>query len=375
MIEEFRKRVAARHDIAGAWKQSGGRVAGWVCTYAPEEILLAAGMLPVRVFGGDREATPLGDAYLYTNLCSYVRACADAGLDGEYAYLDCFVATNACDSIRRLFDVWHHYVSTPLAVVVSVPVRSAPVNVAFFRSELERVRREVGEVVGAPISDDALADAIRTLNRTRSLLAQLYELRRADTPPVTGAETLAVVLAALVTPKDEYNRLLARFLATLEEGGRGAGYGRHRPVRLFLMGSELDKPEYVEIIEGLGALVVGDDLCNGARYFSDPVMEEGDPMAALAERYLRRLPCPRMEPPRRRVETVLSLVRQQRAEGVVYAELQFCHLHGGTYPGVRDALMAAGVPVLKVEREYVASGAGQMKTRVQAFLERIRAGI
>ena len=373
MIETLHRKLLDRHAAASSWKAEGRRVAGWICTYVPEEIFWAAGILPVRVLGGDYESTPLGDAYLYTNLCPYVRSCAEAALNGEYAYLDCFVATNTCDSIRRLYDVWKHYVRSSLPIVLSVPVRCAPTNVRFYRCELERLKHETEETFGLRVSNDAIREAISVYNRTRRLLRRLYDFRSLDSPPITGAETLTVLLTGLVIPKPEYNRLLAELLPELES--RSERGSRDKRVRLFLMGSELDKPEYVEVIESLGAVVVGDDLCNGERYFWGEVAEDRDPLTALAERYLTRLPCPRMEPAQRRLDLVCDLVRRQRAQGVIYAEMQFCDLHGGTFPEVREALAAAGIPTLKVERDYVLSGVGQLKTRVQAFLERIRADL
>jgi benzoyl-CoA reductase subunit C len=120
-----------------------------------------------------------------------------------------------------------------------------------------------------------------------------------------------------------------------------------------------------ELIEELGGLVVGDDLCSGSRYFWDLVDEDGDPLAVLARRYIFRAPCARMRPSTRRIEHLKGLAEQYRVEGIILVGLKFCDLYGGDYLLVTRGLEETGLPLLRLEREYVlGGGAGQVKTRV-----------
>jgi benzoyl-CoA reductase/2-hydroxyglutaryl-CoA dehydratase subunit BcrC/BadD/HgdB len=139
--------------------------------------------------------------------------------------------------------------------------------------------------------------------------------------------------------------------------------------RLFLYGSELDDPEWVKVIEDAGGLIVADGLCYGARRFWDPVDEEKEPMAALTERYLRRWSCPRMKDQGRRMETIKEIMRDWGAEGLVGERVIFCQLWSGERKMTNMDAKEAGIPTLWLEREYLLGSVGQMKTRVQAFLE------
>lgn len=398
MIEAFREAFANRYRLAREERERGRPVIGWVCSYVPEEIFYAAGALPLRILGG-REETPQADAYLYSNNCSFARSCLEEGLKGNYDFLDGYVSCNTCDHIRRLYDVWVDYVHTPFSCILGLPHKFTPAAVAFFRDELRRLVAGLEEALGRKISEEDLRQAIQCYNRTRELLRQLYELRKADPPPISGSEVLEVILAGMVLPRERYNRMLEELLARLPiDGGLqsaecGAGGSRsavgHDPAapahptresssppagrpRLLVVGSVLDNPEYLRIIEGLGSSVVVDDLCNGTRYFWDRVEEEGgDPLERLARRYLGRVPCARMRPAAGRLAHIQQLTRDFRVDGIVYEVIKFCDLYGADFPIFREGLKETGLPILALDREYAMAGAGQMKTRVQAFLERI----
>ena len=139
--------------------------------------------------------------------------------------------------------------------------------------------------------------------------------------------------------------------------------------RLFLYGSELDDPEWVKVIEDAGGLIVSDGLCYGARIFWDYVDEKKDSMAALTDRYLEKWSCPRMKDQKRRMETVKQVVKDSHADGIVGERVVFCQLWSGERVLTEMDAKEAGIPTLWLEREYLLGGVGQMKTRVQAFLE------
>ena len=169
-------------------------------------------------------------------------------------------------------------------------------------------------------------------------------------------------------PKNQYNTMLQQLLDDL---GSTDGISGHK-ARLMLVGSALDDPEWVRIIEALGGLVVTDALCFGARYFAAAVDEKRAPLEALTERYLSRVPCPRMaDGYRARVEYIKEMVETYHLDGLILERIKFCDLWSGEAFMLRSDLKELGIPFLELEREYILSGAGAMKTRVQAFIESI----
>ena len=237
-----------------------------------------------------------------------------------------------------------------------------------FKEETIKFIRHLEEHFGVKITDEGLRNAIKIYNETRNLLKKLYELRKKDEPPITGAETLAVVVAGTAMPKDEYNRLLKELLN--EIGGSGIS---SKP-RLMIAGSVNDDPGLIKLIEDLGAVVVADSLCFGARYFWDLVPEDGDPLHSIITRYFYHVPCPRMfgEYPKR-LKFIKDIARGAKINGVILQNIRFCDMHGADNTLLQRDLEKEGIPVLRLERQYgPLADVGRIKTRVQAFLERIR---
>jgi len=367
MLERFKEAFDQRYRAIEEEKQKGKRIIGWVCTYVPEELLYAAGLVPVRVLGTDGE-TPLADAHMYSNLCTFVRSCLQMGLEGKYGFLDGYVTCNSCDHVRRLFDVWTRYIETPFTHIISLPHKITEASIQYFKSELIRLKEELEKLTGREITPEALREAISVYNQTRHLLAQLNELRKQEAPPITGAEALEVTLAGMVLPRSRYNEMLEGLLAELK--GRPGIDGER--LRILIAGSELDHPEYIRVIEDLGAIVVAEDLCCASRYIGETVPVDGDPMEALARRYLTKAQCPRMRPPTQRHNRIKEILKDYRIDGIIYQVIKFCNLIGEDYPILRNALKDMDIPILVLNREYNLAGLGQLKTRVQAFFESLQ---
>ena len=354
------------------WKQRGKRVFGWLCTYVPEEVLHAAGILPVRITGYDRE-TDLddGNAYLYTNSCSFSRSCLQMGLAGEYDFLDGVVGASTCDGARRLFDVWRSYIGTPFHHVVSVPRKYSQEAVLLYRREVVRFQQHLEEFLGAEVPDEALRASIELYNESRRLLHALYEFRMKDNPPVTGAEVMEVSNASYRMPKELFNAWLKELLDELAASKVAHTYR----ARLMVVGSVLTNPEFVASIEHEGGLVVTDELCTSTRYWGDLVYPEkfDSLQEALAHRYLNNFPCARMFPSDERFDRIVDYVRKFKVDGVVSQIIRYCVPYAHDVPLLTKRLAGAGVPVLGLDLEYGTSGSGQIATRVQAFLEMIEA--
>ena len=366
MMEEFRTAYRNRNQILQQKSAQGKKIAGWICTYIPEEILYAAGMLPIRVVGSGGD-TSTADAYLYSNICSFARGCLEEGMSGRYDFLEAYVAVNTCDNIRRLYDVWSAYGKTPFKHILALPHKVTDASAALFQAEVECFKDRLEQHTGQKITDENIREAISLYNRTRELLCRLYELRKSENPPISGTEVLEIVLASMQMDKVEYNQKLEQLLKDLSGRKKDAS----DKIRLLLVGSELDSAEYLQAIEDQGGIVVADDLCNGTRYFSDPVEMNGDPLKALARRYLSKAPCARMQPADERNQRVKKMVQDYNVRGIIYETIMFCDIYGENYPLLREELKDQDVPILSLSREAAFSGAGQLKTRVQAFFESI----
>ena len=371
MIAEFKEIFANRYSIARTRKDMGQKVIGWVCTFVPEEIIYVAGMFPFRVVGGANTETPLANAYLYSNNCSFSRQCLEEGLNKNLDFLDGFVTANSCDHIRRLFDVWLKYFPTPYKKILSVPCKVTEPAIAHFWEELVTFKEELETIVDRGIGEDCLWQAIDLYNETRQLFLKLYALRKNERLPISGREVAEIVRAAWYLPREEYNNLLSNTLSWLEKREPVLD---NDSVRVMVVGSELDNPEYIGIIEDLGGAVVADDLCCGSRYCWTPVEKGEDPLRALATRYLSRPFCARMHPASHRMAHLRKVAQEYNVEAVIMEVIKFCDIHGGVYPLIRDSFKEVGIPVLYLEREYTLGSVGQMKTRVEAFFEGLTEG-
>jgi len=354
------------------YKRSGKKVFGWLCTYSPEEIMHAAGILPIRIVGYSQE-TELddGNAYLYVNNCSFSRSCLQMGLRGEYSFLDGVVGGSTCDGARRLFDLWRNYIGTPFYHVLTVPRKYTEKAHALYYYEVAQLKQHLEDFLGFKITDEALYESIQVYNESRKLLRELYELRKLDSPPITGAETMEVLNASFRMPKEIFNQWLRNLLDEISASGN-AHSGR---ARIMLIGSVLTNPEFIKAIEDQGGLVVTDELCTSTRYWGDPVVLDGakSPLEAISRRYLNNFPCARMFPSDERFNRILNFARDFKVDGVISQIVRYCVPYCHDLPLLTKRLKAQGIPTLALDVEYGTSGSGQIQTRVQAFLEMLEA--
>ncbi len=355
------------------WKGQGKKVLGYNCSYFPEEIVHAAGILPFRIRGTGCTETTLADAFLARANCSFARACLEHLLQGKYDFLDSAIFVYSCDHMCTAHNSWKAQDKLPLIEnIISVPHTITEYGGEWFREEIGNIRDRIEEHFDVTITNDALGDAIVACNETQRLQRRLYELRQRSAPPITGSQSLSVLVADSSMPKDEYNRLLREFVEELEGDEGVSGYTH----RLMVSGSVIDNPAMLKLIEDSGALVVSDTLCFGARRsFREPIREDGDPMDAIADRYYRQILCPRMfDSYPERFDFALDLAKQAKVDGVVLQSIMNCDIHGIDNVMLQKDFEGRGIPVLVLEREYdVLADAGRIKTRVQAFLERIGA--
>ena len=352
------------------WKEQGGNVVGYFCSSMPEELLTAAGLLPFRMRATGNTGTDLSDVYLSSINCSFVKHCLNAALAGDLKFLDGVIVLNSCDNVRRIYDHWKRRMDTPFVQIMSLPRKAGDAQVDWFRDELLKLKGNLEEHFKVDITEERLGEAVRLHNETRRLQRELYELRKGTSPPLSGAEALAITVAGTAIPKTQYNPLLRELLDDLK--GR-TGNEDYR-ARLMIMGGELDDPGYLEVIESQGGLVVTDSLCFGSRMLWRDVDEKaGDPLTALARYAVAERPsCPRVFGEyEQRADFVKQMIRDFKVDGVILERLSFCDLWGFEQYTLKNDFADWKIPIMMLDREYTLSGVGQLRTRVQAFLETI----
>lgn len=364
------KEIAANpHDYAKSWKEKTGRkVIGSFCSYAPEEIVLAAGALPYRLFGAN-ESLSLADSHLQAYSCSLVRGALGEALDGRIDFLDGVVFPHTCDSIQRLSDVWRLNISFGFHSDVVLPVKLNTQSARDYMIDvLKKFRISLETALNQTISDADLKGAIDLMNRIRALWAKLYDMRSQNPHLLGGSDLHAAIKAAMVMDRGDFHDHLNDLVQGLENSRSAPSH--QKPKRLVLSGGVCSLPDIYSFIEAAGGAVVGDDLCTGSRYFSGQIDTQEEPIKAIAQRYMERAICPAKHSGlTARADRLIELVRKTEADGVVIAILKFCDPHLFDYPYLKEALDKARIPSLFFEIEEQSASEGQLKTRCEAFIE------
>ncbi|MGV8075375.1 MAG: 2-hydroxyacyl-CoA dehydratase subunit D [Syntrophobacteraceae bacterium] len=355
------------------WMDAGHKVFGYMCSYVPEEILVALEgpnrILPVRLGGRGCQTTEDADIHMHKFMCSYSRSLIQLGIQGDYQYLDGVVVTSGCETMRRTHRLWKEVVGIPFVAMVAVPHATTGENrIAWYRDEIKNLESDICENYALRFSTDSLRKTIKTYNEYRRLMNELYDLRTLEKPKVTGSEALKIMQAGFSMPKDVFNEKLKEALFELKQR-RGMNVSGPR---IMIGGSYMDDPFLIDIIESLGAVVVTDSLCSGRKYIEKMVDENSDPMEAIIDRYFTHMSCPRMlEETSKRIEWVKKLAVESKIDGVIFEKLAFCDNFAGENLIHRKHLAAVGIPSMELETEYLATDSGRFKTRIQAFMEKI----
>lgn len=370
MIDELvRLSETVRNEEVEAWKASGGRVVAYACAATPAEVLDAAGVLPYRIRALGNGRTDIADSHLARFNCSFCRSCLQLGLDGTYDFLDGIIETNGCDHLRGMFENWQYVKPSAFFHYLKVPHQVTDDAMEYFAEEIRMLRDAVAGEYGRRITDDDLRSAIERQEAVRDRLRKVYEMRRGDPPAFTGAEALSLFLLASAMPPGKYVEMAD---AAIEERAGSKAVTGYR-ARLMLGGAATDELELIREIENVGGLIVTDSMCYGARAFFSRVDASGDPVVSLAKTYLGDLLCPRMyEDYGRRRDFMFKEIEEANVQGVVLTHNKFCDVHGVDNVQLRLDLEKRDVPVLHLEKEYGSKAdIGRIRTRVQAFLERI----
>jgi len=349
------------------WKATGRKVIGWFNPYIPEEIIHAAGMLPFEVTGNNEPVQMQGaEAHIYSNSCSKIRTCWQLQLDGKYSFLDGLVSSHMCDQDMRLSEVWAYYNKLPYMDNLYAPRRRDEPGVKLYQADLEDFRNRLSQYLICRIPDQHIANSIKVYNRGRELMKQLYELRKRDHPPVTGAEALEVSKAAARLPREQFNELMEQLLDEIQRTGREI----KKTMRLMLIGSDLHNANQIANLETLDVVVVADEMDIGIRRAWGQVDPQLPPMEALARHYVLGRPVDKHNwNSDGRLEFIGELAEQYKVNGIISEIVRFCTYNGWDKFDLKKQMQERGIPMLELDLEYGHPAGAQVKIRAEAFME------
>ena len=374
-VEKYYKDYGLR---ARELKKEGKKIIGYVCSFVPLEIISASGCIPFRVRGNANEPITKGDTLLETIVCPYYRSVFDLSVKGKYDFLSGLVIPHGCDSMVRSYSTWSYSLPYSYFHFVNIPTVCVESSFEFFNAELNTFKKSLEKFTGKTITEEALAQAIRIYNENRDKVRALYEFRKADPPLISGSELTMLLIVGSSLPIAETNTLFDQVLA---EVGKREKSDLPRGPRIFIDGACLDNIELIKLVEELGGNVVADTICNGARDYFPKADGGGDPMDALARRYLDKINCPKTYRENKtgtfegdiaaRFGDIGAYAKEFKVEGAILYIYKYCDPFGFEVPARKAYYQSINVPLLPLEDIYSAGTISQLRTRIQAFLEMI----
>jgi benzoyl-CoA reductase/2-hydroxyglutaryl-CoA dehydratase subunit BcrC/BadD/HgdB len=351
------------------WKSTGGKVVGYFCPVIPEEIFIAAGILPFRMRGTGSVSTDSADVYLKSVNCGFPRHTFNHALIGNYDFLDGLVVNTCCDTIMRLAVDWEHAgIKTPFVYSIDNAHASGEHLIGHFHDQLLKMKEAVEKHFSVEITDEKLSAAILLCNETKMLQQKLYNLRKLPNPPISGSETVAVMVASSSMSKEQYNKDLKVLLDELA----GIKNDKIYSARIMIVGCGHDDTLLCDIVEELGGVVVTDQTCFGSRVMVKTINEDiKDPLLAIASYHVMDVPyCPKtIGTHKQRKQFTMGLAYDFKVDGVIGQCFISCDPWGAELYLLKSEFLEAGVPFIWFEREYIPDLIGQLRTRVQAFME------
>jgi len=364
----FEQAVNHPADYAAEWKQkNSGKVVADFCSYTPAEILLAAGALPLRVFGTGGEFS-MSDTLLQTYCCSLVRGILNDMLAGKLKNIDGAVFPHTCDSIQRLSDIWRLNSDLSIHLDVALPVKlNTPAAGQYMVDVMRKLKTDLETNLNISITGEQLSAAVKQTNAVRKTLAGLDRVRN-DRPEAFGAGDLNLaVRAAMIMAPDQWLPAATDLLSVVEEKSDLPDFSGRRIV---LSGGMCSSPDMYDTVKNSGGVIVHDDMCTGSRFFEGLIDEDRDPIEAIADRYRERIICPAKHSGiHARADYLVRTVREKNADGVIFMLLKFCDPHAFDYPYLKQRLDEENISSLFLEVEDPSVLGEQVATRIEAFME------
>ena len=356
-----------------ALREQGRRLIGCFPVYTPEEVVMAARLVPVHLFGGGTMVEiDHADSRMQSFVCSITRSTFELGLTKRLAMLDGMLFPSICDVARNLSGLWRRNLPDHLAEFIHFPENFQSAHaVPYLRHELQRLEQRLTAISGHAPGPDDYRRTFERVNRWQAAVNELYALRAAAPWNVPLADAYALVRAGGMMPREQHLPLLEQALATW----RAAGGRPQDRVRVIVEGSFCEQPslELLQTIEESGCYVVNDDYLLGLRWHTAPLPLDGDPLEALARHILQRcVPSAVHHPgPQGRGAALLAKARAARAEGVVFCIAKFCEPALYDFALLKRALEAESIPYLSFEFEEKMSTFESIRTQLETFVESI----
>lgn len=343
------------------YKESGIDVLGYSCSYVPEELIISGELQPFRIPNFGSTASTLTPTFV----CQFASTVLENILKLE-EFFSGFVIAHTCDPMWRLYDIIKKKIQKPVFFLRVPHNTEGELSTDFFRKELLRFKRFLIENFNSKVDNEALLDAIEVCNMNRSLLKDIYMRNSDGEYRINGLDRLQLTLTSMWMPKKEVNVQIKAL--NLENNS-----AKTSKVRLHINGTAIYNLNIIEIMENAGCFIASDDLCTGSRYFWDNIEDFEDPIYALANRYMQRVPCPSHGPIEKRLQYIDFMVEKFKVQGVLTITNRFCDPMLYEAVHVKDILAKKHVPTILIDYENFEQEAGRIKTRVEAFIESLNA--
>jgi len=360
-------------------KAAGGTVIGTFCLYVPEEVIRALGGVAVGLCAGAEWAYDQVEQVLPRNTCALIKSAMGFKMGRVCPYVesaDLVIGETTCDGKKKAYELFGEL--API-YVMELPQMKRPQDLELWRGELDRLVARLEEVSGRTLTLQALQAATREVNDKRRALQRLNAVRAAAPVPISGKDALLAVQVAFYDDVPRYTQMVEKIADELEvRVAEGRGVASVDAPRVLITGSPMSIPNWKvhDLVEKAGGVVVSEELCTGSRYYEKLVAEDATTVEGLlddiAEKYLD-INCACFTPNPGRIEDVLRLAEEYKADGILHYALQFCAPYQIEAKSVERAARDAGLPVLRVDTDYSMEDAGQLGTRVEAFLEMLKA--
>jgi len=360
-------------------QEQGRKIIGSYCVFVPEEIVLAGNATLVGLCSGADFAMEEVEKVLPRNTCALIKSSFGFKLGKVCPFLevsDMIVGENTCDGKKKSYETLKDMVRR--MYIMDLPQMKTDESRGLLKSEFKRFLREVEDLTGTEIDAKKLKQGIETVNAKRRAMARLQRLRRADPSPISGLDGLLVNQVFFYDNPERFTESVNALCDELEkrvQAGEGAK-GKGTP-RVLVSGCPMAVPNWKMpyLVEGAGGVIVGEESCVGERGNRNQIDESGDSLDelidALVDRYLG-IECAIFTPNPERLEQIKTMAENTKADGVLHYSLQFCQPYIMESIPVEKALEDEDIPTLRVETDYGMEDAGQLKTRIEAFLEMLR---
>jgi benzoyl-CoA reductase/2-hydroxyglutaryl-CoA dehydratase subunit BcrC/BadD/HgdB len=369
-------------------KEKGQKVIGYFCMFAPIELIIAAGAIPVRVNSGWYDTSKIGDRIVPVEVCPVIRSTIGAKMIGLSPFLelsDAMISVLTCDGMTKLSEILSDY--KPVWAMPLPRVKDAPHSLEFWRDEVTAMKKQIEKFTGNKITGKKLRKAIELIQKATKAFRRLQELRK-DPPVIMGRDAMLVNQAFLWDDIKRWTEKTEALCDELEQRVKEKKWVCPPDTpRVMVTGTPIfwpdnwKLPSLVEEASPQG-VIVADELCSGERLLYDPVgVDEWtlhDMFRAISERYLMASTCPCFTSKvgnEDRINWLLNKVKERNVDGVIYYVVRGCMLYAMEYTRVKRVLDRLNIPVYYLDTEYTREDVGQLKTRVEAFLEMLSARV